>query len=338
MENLKLGVAYHGNRFMKHVIEDMKDIVNHHMNLVVHMYTHNDMDRHKNVMREIFDATKEQGLEVWVDNWGIGGPPGDKCHFLGYHPECRRVKSNGEINPVRVCFNSPAFLEFSKKWIDHVKEAGGDVLFWDEPHMGCDKDGVYDCCCDTCKALFREKYGYDMPVTINDDVRDFQAWSVGNYFAAVTEYSHNLGMQNVTCLMPVSLQLVKGVLDLPYLDDIGTDPYWVEDGREPYEYVYNFSKDFMEKVWEKGKRSHIWLQTFRNKAGKEDEIYLAADAAYDAGARNIIAWSYRGGEPCDYKADNCDMVWNMTGDAMRRLRDRYQAEKREEARKMMGLK
>ena len=46
MEKLLTGVAYHGNRILKHVEEDMIDIVNHNMNLVVHMFTHNDWDRH----------------------------------------------------------------------------------------------------------------------------------------------------------------------------------------------------------------------------------------------------------------------------------------------------
>ena len=129
MEKLRLGAAYHGNRFLKHVEYDMQQLVEKNMNLVVHMYTHNDMDRNPKNMKEIFDISKDKGLEVWVDNWGIGGPPGDKCHFLGYHPECRRIKSNGEISPVSVCFNHQAFVDFSKNWIDHVKEAGGDTLF-----------------------------------------------------------------------------------------------------------------------------------------------------------------------------------------------------------------
>ena len=79
---LKLGVAYHGNRMLKHVREDMLDIIHHHFNLVVHMFSHNDWDRHKNIMKEIVEISEEAGLEVWIDNWGLGGPPGDKSHFL----------------------------------------------------------------------------------------------------------------------------------------------------------------------------------------------------------------------------------------------------------------
>ena len=42
MEKLRLGTAYHGNRILKHVREDMTDIARHNMNLVVHMFTHTD--------------------------------------------------------------------------------------------------------------------------------------------------------------------------------------------------------------------------------------------------------------------------------------------------------
>ena len=100
MEKLNLGVAYHGNRMLKHVKEDMKDIVDHHMNTVVHMFTHNDMNRHKNVMKEIFDVTKDFGLDIWVDNWGLGGPPGDLSHILQYYPDSHQVYSDGTVSPI----------------------------------------------------------------------------------------------------------------------------------------------------------------------------------------------------------------------------------------------
>ena len=50
MEKLKLGVAYHGNRMLNQVQADMQDIIKHNMNLVVHMFSHNDMERNKSVM------------------------------------------------------------------------------------------------------------------------------------------------------------------------------------------------------------------------------------------------------------------------------------------------
>lgn len=334
MEKLNLGVAYHGNRMLKHVKDDMRDIVAHNMNLVVHMFTHNDMKRHKNVMKEIFDITKDYGLDFWVDNWGLGGPPGDVSHILQYFPDAHQVYSDGSIDPVRVCFNSPDYLKFTKEWLDMVKECGGDKIFWDEPHLTTRKDGVYVCCCPTCQKLFEEKYGKPMPETSDEQVREFQCESMASYFEGATRYAKDLGMENIVCLMTVSESFTQSLMRLPAIDDVGNDPYWIGSDNDPYGFVYEKSKLFLDTAQKFGKRSHIWLQTYANKAGFEDEIYMAAEAAYDAGARNILAWSFRGGEACDYKAENCDMVWNITGDAMRRLKDRYLDEMREEKRKL----
>lgn len=66
-------------------------------------------------------------------------------------------------------------------------------------------------------------------------------------------------------------------------------------------------------------------------------LTFAADAAYDAGARTIISWSFRGGEAYDYRARNTDIVWNVTGDAMRRLTDRHMNEERNKIRKQLNL-
>lgn len=337
MEKLNLGVAYHGNRMLGHVKDDMKDIAAHNMNLVVHMFTHNDMNRHKNVMKEIIDVTKDFGLDVWIDNWGLGGPPGDVSHILQYYPEAHQVYSDGEVDPVRVCFNSKNYLKFTKEWLDMVKECGGDKIFWDEPHLRIWDSGVYSCCCPTCKKLFEEKYNKPMPALVTDEVREFQNFSMSNYFNQATMYSKELGMENIVCLMGISEQFTKGLMSLDTIDDVGTDPYWIGRGADPYGYVYEKSKLFVDTAKEHGKRSHIWLQTFSNKPGREDEIYLAAEAAYDAGARNILAWSYRGGEACDYKAANCDLVWNITGDAMRRLKDRHIDEWRNAKRKEFNV-
>ena len=126
--SLLTGVAYHGNRMPSHVREDMKEIAKADMDIVVHMFSHTDWDRHKNVMKDIFAITEDAGMEVWVDNWGLGGPPGDKSHFLAYYPDSHIMFSNGEMAPVNACLNSPDFRQFVKNWIDTVAEMGGNIL------------------------------------------------------------------------------------------------------------------------------------------------------------------------------------------------------------------
>lgn len=51
---LKTGVAYHGNRMPSHALADMREIARADMDIVVHMFSHNDWDRHSNRMKDIF--------------------------------------------------------------------------------------------------------------------------------------------------------------------------------------------------------------------------------------------------------------------------------------------
>lgn len=139
-EKLRTGTAYHGNRILRHVEEDMRDIVNHGMNLVVHMFTHNDWERHLRVMKDIVDVSHDAGLEVWIDNWGLGGPPGDQSCFLQDHPEAHQIYSDGSVDTRSACYNSEAFVTFTKQWLEAVRDFGGDHIFWDEPRYKVKKE------------------------------------------------------------------------------------------------------------------------------------------------------------------------------------------------------
>jgi len=338
---LKTGAAYHGNRMPHHAQHDLRDMAAHNMNLVVHMFSHTDWDRHKNVMKDIVYASEDAGLEVWIDNWGLGGPPGDKSHFLAYYPDSHIIYSNGEMDPIRACLNSPDFRKFTREWIDTVQYIGGKTIFWDEPHLPLKKkeDATYfACACPRCKKMFEEKYGYPMPAVSNSDVENFRIDSIVDYFREVTAYSDSKGIENVVCVMlgtqhGISLETIDRICSLPTLNNIGSDPYWLgHKDVNPYEFVYNGTKANLEVSNKFGKDHNIWIQTYATPRGREEEIIAATEAAYDAGARTIIAWGYYGSTSNDYRAQNPELVWTKTGEAMARIwnmeRDRLLAENR----------
>ena len=79
-----------------------------------------------------------------------------------------------------------------------------------------------------------------------------------------------------------------------------------------------------------GKQNHIWIQGYDIPHGHEDEIIVAADAAYDAGARTLISWAFRGSESNTYKSECCERAWAATCEAFRRVRSRHFDKIREE--------
>lgn len=326
-EKLRLGVAYHGNRMTSHVRADMADIARHGMNLVVHMFSYVDWTRHAGVMKEILDASEENGLETWVDFWGLGGPPGDASLFPAYHPEARQIYADGTPDPVSACYNSEAYVAFAKEWIDAVHAFGGKAIFWDEPQFKKRKDAdgnlTHTCFCPTCRELFRERYGKPMPTVLTPEVEDFRVRTVTHFFEQVTDYSASLGMENIACVMLDTVEYTRELVKLPHLDDFGIDPYWNPPKHEPFDLVYDETKKVRALTGAAGKKSHIWVQGFHIPRGHEDEMILAADAAYEAGARTILFWSYRGAESNTYRSECPEAAWNAMGEAAKRVRNRW---------------
>ena len=332
MTKLLTGVAYHGNRMPSHVKADMREIARADMDIVVHMFSHTDWNRHKHIMKENFKITEDAGLEVWVDNWGLGGPPGDTSHFLAYHPEAHMYFSNGEMAPIHACLNSPEFRKFVKDWIDTVAEIGGKKIFWDEPNIPKMKtnaesgETVYACYCPRCKKLFEERYGRPMPLLADADVEQFRTDTIVDFFKEITEYSAAAGIYNIVCVMlgahhGINLETIDRICSLPSLQNIGSDPYWyAHKGVNPYEFVYNGTKKNIAICNRFEKDHNIWIQTYAVPRGREEEIIEATTAAYDAGARTILAWGYMGSESNDYAAKNPLRTWDMTVEAMKMIK------------------
>ena len=343
MKQLKTGVAYHGNRMPDHAMTDMREISRAGMDIVVHMLSHTDWERHKSAMRDLFAISEAEGLEVWVDNWGLAGAPGDRSHFLAYHPEERMVFSDGRPHPYHVCLNSRKFRDFTKQWLDTVAELGGKTVFWDEPAIPAEAapdGGHFHCCaCPACKSLFAERYGRPMPEKMDGDCESFRTDTIVDFLSDITDYSASLGLKNTTCVMlgehlGINLSSVERICSLPHLDSIGSDPYWLySEGSHPYEYVYGAAKKTVGVADKYGKDHNVWIQSYGLPKGCEEEIIEATEAAYDAGARTILAWSFGAGASNDYRSENPRRSWDMTVEGMRRIKSHHRDLVLEENRK-----
>ena len=132
----------------------------------------------------------------------------------------------------------------------------------------------------------------------------------------------------------INLDSLHRLCSLPHLDNLGCDPYWYskKDLESPYQFVYDKTKQSVQNSDHFGKDHNIWIQTYKVPRGREEEIIEATEAAYDAGARTLLAWGYMGSESNDYGAQNPLRTWTITVEAMKRVRaaerDRLLAENR----------
>lgn len=98
---MKLGASYFGNRILKHVRRDMEKMVDDGCNQVVHTMSEHDIFYYSQTMVDIVKVSKEVGLEVFLDPWGIGRVFGGESFstFVKLFPEARQKLSfaEGEI-------------------------------------------------------------------------------------------------------------------------------------------------------------------------------------------------------------------------------------------------
>ncbi|MES2202247.1 MAG: hypothetical protein V4498_08345 [candidate division FCPU426 bacterium] len=311
---LKLGVSYFASRHLKHVAEDLKDIKKHHCDWVLHTFDEVDLRFNSGQMKTITSMSHKLGLKVYYSPWAIGGIFGGECisAFPGRHPEACQVLSTGERVPY-ACPSHPEFRKFMKTWIEAACAAGGDVLFWDEPHLWLpnwegrpERDDEFSIGSPYAQALFRKKYKKPVPKRKTAEVEEFRDWLLYDFlkWAMQTAKKIRPNIKNAVCLVShlgaLEPPLWNKVASIKELDIVATDPYWK---RFPYS---NPAKDKMEgyidlmagKVVElckkHGKEPQGWLQIFALRKQDEPDIDKAIRLLHQSGITNIAAWGYEG--------------------------------------------
>lgn len=331
---MKTGVSYFGSRIQRHVEEDMRDIKNHNCNFVVHTFSELDLEFYGGTMKEIFDISRKAGLQTWVDPWAVAGVFGGESYsqFVSVNLDVREISAEGKSLPC-ACLNNPKLKEFMFSWIDAAVQFGPDVFFWDEPHFylyPLDKmekePTLWACRCGICQNKFKGRFGYEMPVSLNDDIKLFKEDSIIEFLDSMCKYVRAKGkIKNAVCLLPFKGSL-GGVMDwskaarLDSLDIIGTDPYWHHGQKDVAGLVGGFSKKINDLAKAFNKEAQIWILNFMIKNGTEDDIDKAVMAAYGEGIRNIAAWSYGGTGCMSYlTSDDPQKVWDVLGRAYARI-------------------
>lgn len=325
---MKLGASYFANRILRHVREDMKKMIDDGCNFVVHTMSEHDITYHSGTMVDMVKASHDVGLEVFLDPWGVGRVFGGESFstFVKTYPNCRQRLNfpEGEIKVYKACLNSKTFRDKMTAWIELAAETGAEGVFWDEPHLffgeftslfGGKKRDIWGCTCEVCNDIFKEKYGYEMPVDFTDDVKAFRQMTIVNFLEYLANEASKKGLKNSVCLFPTTdprygIYEWEKVAMIKSMDIFGSDPYWYAYKQDVTEFVHSVSNEVIALSKKYNKEPQIWIQGYRVPANREEEIVTAVDVAYDAGIRNIATWSFEGTDCMTYvRSDRPDVVW-----------------------------
>ena len=208
---MQTGVSYFSSRDLRHLREDLQEMVDHGCTYVVHCVTETDLAFARDTMRDVIAATHDAGLEAWLDPWGLCGIFSGETFtkFPLDHPEAWQVLSDDRRAPA-ACPNHPATSKFLREWVDACAYIGGDALFWDEPHFYVpfwrgDLSGAWACYCEHCVGRFRDAHDHDMPREFTPEVKTFRETSLIDLLAELARYGHEQGLRNALCLIPTDL-------------------------------------------------------------------------------------------------------------------------------------
>jgi hypothetical protein len=315
---MKTGISYFGVRNPEWVRKDMKAIKEAGFNYVLHTFAEEDLQYYPQTMKEIIALSREEGLEVYVNPWGVGRVFGGEAYteLAARNSEMAQVSLDGKPL-VAACPNSPAFREYMQKWLKFVCESEVETIFWDEPHFYFEKNkSISACSCSNCSSLYKEQSGKEIPNVLNNEFNAFRQKSLISFLSFLTEEVHKLGKRNSICLLPpwfpAGLENWDEVARLPFVDEIGSDPYW-EKGDTLEKVIETYSEISLRianLAKKHGKEAQMWVKNYHIEAGTEHFAAEATKIALNAGIKNIFAWSYLGSKYMDcLRSDNPELVW-----------------------------
>ncbi|MBW1809138.1 MAG: hypothetical protein JRJ19_16020 [Deltaproteobacteria bacterium] len=335
---MKTGISYFHTRDPRHVERDLDDIVEHGCNFIVHCYSETDMAFYNQAVEKIIRLSKDRGLEVYLDPWGLGGLYGGETFskFVAENLAARQISVNGQSLPA-ACPNSPDFISFQAQWTQRAADLGADICFWDEPHyhfnfMDPSSWDNWACRCDVCRKLYKDEYNEDMPGELTSQVVQFRQQSLLRFLDKNCKDAKELGMRNCVCVLPDEGGEMMGqaagtaaweeIAGLSDIDIFGTDPYWALFGGDVDEYVRKHCSRVKQLCDKYEKEAQAWVLAFILPEDREEEVTQAIDVMVETGIRNIAAWGYLGCHLIDIKCARPELVWEILGKSFNKIKDR----------------
>jgi hypothetical protein len=324
----RAGVAYFGNRIVRHVAADMEDLADAGFTGVLHTFSENDLAWYRGTMGRIVAASHDAGLPVAVAPWGVAQLFGGEAEsgLTAANPDVGQVLDDGRATPAG-CPNNPAVRSFVRAWADAAIDTGADQVFWDEPHwvhpehFGLDPDR-WGCRCRHCQARFAVRTGGPMPAELTPEVLAFRQDCLVDFVADLVGHCAAQGAATTVCLLPLvggahGLPDWSAVAALPGLSTLATDPYWKVFGEPAGPFVSRFSELVGRLADDHGVGAQIWIQGFRMEPSDEADIRAAVAAARAAGVQDLWTWGF---EACGHMSALAGSapaaVWEVLRDAL----------------------
>ncbi len=325
---MRFGVSYYGTRHIQQFQKDLKEIAQSGFSIVVWTFSEEDYWYYRGTAQEGVKIARSEGLESWIDPWGVGGIFGGEAFSywaLRYLETCQKGK-DGRILPA-LCPNRPHTRKLLRLWLEAAMELQPNAIFFDEPHFFLKTlqpypDEIRGCYCAICQEKFEEGYGDDIFTAQPAFVQQFQHESIQDFLTAMGKEMEQNGVSSALCLLPnCPEEFLPYYATFPSLKSLGASPYWIHHS-QPISWFHTEAQKIVNACKSvEGVAPHIWLQAFRIPAGREMELLEGVKVAAELGIQTVLFWGYHA---CDFvsylRPDNPQEVWNTILKLVEQLR------------------
>lgn len=315
---MRTGVSYMGQHEAKYIEQDFREMRELRLDDVFLAAQENDFHYFPGKLSLTPKIAKEYGLRPLAIFWGalnlFGG--GRSSQFLLDNPGCFQVLLDGSHSPAG-CYMNRACRSLIEGMIDRIAEAGFAGYFVDEPTP------LRDCFCPSCRSQYEAWYGEDLKSAAAPRREEFRQRCVADYVEGISRYckENHPRLETLCCLMPHDEEMWARISAIPFLDNFGSDIYWVNDDRDVEEAAPTI-RAMGEMCRRQGKVHHQWLQCWDVREGREGRILDQGKILLREKPDALYAWAWKGQAGTAESCANPDKAWRQAESILRMAKEK----------------
>jgi hypothetical protein len=234
-------------------------------------------------LNKIVKVGRELGLRLYINPYIGGTFSADEGvsskYYLDQHPQSDQISRRGLKTGRMPSVNDPAYRAYLRQQIAALAAFDFDGIQYDEPEAG-DRAGLlnsalagvdyypYD---PFSQKLFKDQYGYDLPLFENQDTIAFRRASVLSFVKELIDYTRQIrpGWVIGLVLLPnfndgdiAGTDNWKDYASLTNLDVFMIDPYWYPDVDRGWDWFQSNVGAFLTATHGSPVRTGIWVRAF----------------------------------------------------------------------------
>jgi len=314
---MRTGVAYMGHHNPQHLTTDLREMQALGLDDLFLCAQENDFIYFPGKIEFTAQIAADHGLRPMAIIWGalnlFGG--GRSSQFLLEHPQGFQVARDGSHRAAG-CYVNPVCVVHIQHLIDVVADYGYAGYFVDEPTP------LRDCYCPSCQERFQQWYGSDLLLASDDLAADFRKRCVIDYVRTIAEYCKRAHPQLVTstCVMPVDEDAWHDVAQIEALDDLGTDIYWANGGRNLDE-MGPIVERLAGLCQSQSKTHHEWLQCWNVRQGNEHRVLEMGQQLLACAPDALYVWAWKAQIGTKETSDDPQTCWDYVCQVLRAAKE-----------------